>query len=62
MPVTIEFDAVLLDVINTVVCVACDGDERATNGKKRRILGVRDLCRKTSTPTGSSDFDVLCYV
>lgn len=49
---TIELDAVLLDVINTIVIVAADGDEAATNGCKRRILGVGYLDREAPAPTG----------
>lgn len=65
VPVTIEFEAVLLDVMNTVVMTICDGDVHAADGCKRRIIGVIDLCRVSPTATGASNFDVelyCCYV
>lgn len=61
MPVTIEFEAVLLDVINTMMLTACEGDEHATNGPKRRMIGVTNFDRVAPTATGKIDLDVDCH-
>lgn len=61
MFVMMEFDVVLLDVINIMMCIECIGDEYVINGCKWFIINVVYLNCKIFIVMGKIDFDVELY-